>query len=147
MADHPQYLFVYGTLLSESQHPMSALLQLHASLHGAGSIQARLYLIEEEDEHGHNSYPGAVPSPWSEDKVYGRVYEIHDPEPVYSAFNDFEACVPGWPEPYEFLLRPIDVLLETGNQIRAASYLYTWDTSRATHVASGRYELVSPNVR
>ncbi|MEO1040659.1 MAG: gamma-glutamylcyclotransferase family protein [Pseudomonadota bacterium] len=147
MAEEHIHLFVYGTLLSEAQHPMGQLLERHATLIGPGSIQARLYMIEEEDAQGHNTYPGAVPSPWPEDKVFGVVYRVIDPDPVFDAFNDFEACAPGWPEPYEFLLRPIDVALDSGEKFRAQSYLYTWDTSRATLIPSGRYDRVSPDVR
>lgn len=147
MIDTPKYLFVYGTLLAEAQHPMGALLRKHGHVVGRGHIQARLYIIEEVDDQGPNSYPGAVPSPVAEDLVHGMVYEVTNPGPVFEAFDDFEACAPGWPEPYEFLLRPIDVTMKDGAILRAASYLYTWDTSRATLVASGRFEQVAPHVR
>ena len=129
-----EFLFVYGTLLAEAGHEMGAFLRALADEVGPGSIQARLYIIEEEDAEGPNSYPGAVPSPWPDDKVHGRLYKIHTPEPLFARFNDFEACAPGWPEPYEFLLRPVDVALPNGSTLRALSYLYTWDTSRANRL-------------
>ena len=147
MNARPSHLFVYGTLLSEAGHPMGALLAEHAKKLGNGSIQARLYMIEEVDDQGLNTYPGAVPSPHKEDRVYGAVYEIRQPEPLFTEFDRFEACAPGWPEPYEFELRPIDVRLESGEMLRAASYLYTWDTSRATLIPEGRYTRVSADVR
>ena len=132
-------LFVYGTLLTASDHPMSALLRTGARLAGAGSIRARLYIIREIDAQGPNSYPGAVPSPHPEDHVWGEVHDVLTPGPLFSAFDEYEACTPGWPEPYEFLLRPVDVTLEDGAVVRAGSYLYTWDTSRAEPVPSGRF--------
>lgn len=147
MTDYPTHLFVYGTLLTEAQHPMGELLLAHATQIGPGQIQARLYIIEEEDAEGINRYPGAVPSPHPDDVVHGMLYEVHAPDAVFPVFDDYEACAPGWPEPYEFLLRPVDVRLSQGGEMRAASYLYTWDTSRATLVASGRYTTVSPDVR
>lgn len=147
MTDAPKYLFVYGTLLAGAQHPMGALLRAHAREVGRGHIQARLYIIEEVDDQGLNSYPGAVPSAVPGDQVHGVVYEVLNPDPVFDAFNDFEACAPGWPEPYEFLLRPVDVKMADGAFLRASSYLYTWDTSRATLVLSGRFEQVAPDVR
>lgn len=140
------HLFVYGTLLAESAHPMGDLLRQYSDPLGEGHIQARLYIIEEEDAQGINRYPGAVPSAWAQDRVHGMVYRVHQPAPVLAAFNDFEACAPGWPEPYEFLLRPVDVTMG-GGTLRASSYLYTWDVSRATHVPSGRYARRSPEVR
>lgn len=133
------FLFVYGTLLQGSGHPMSRHLGLHASVVSPGSIQARLYIISEVDAEGPNSYPGAVPSPHPEDRVHGDLYRVNDPESLFDRFNDFEACAPGWPEPYEFLLRPIEVTQSTGEQVWAQSYLYTWDTSRARLIPSGRF--------
>lgn len=147
MDTYPEYLFVYGTLLARSGHPMGALLREHADEIGTGSIQARLYIIEEADALGHNAYPGAVPSPHATDRVHGALYQVRNAEPLFQVFNDFEACAPGWPEPYEFLLRPIDVTFQDGAILRASSYLYTWDTSRATHIPSGRFETYAPKVR
>ena len=66
---------------------------------------------------------------------------------MYSIFDDYEACNEGWPEPYELLLRPTDVILENGQVIRAASYLYTWDISSATSVTSGRFTDTASNAR
>lgn len=126
---------------------MSAPLSEAATEVGRGSIQARLYIIHEEDAQGPNSYPGAVPSPFPEDRVHGVLYCVHSPKPMFSIFDDYEACATGWPEPYEFLLRPIDVTLDNGQVIRAASYLYTWDTSRATPVPSGRFTDTASNAR
>lgn len=57
--------------------------------------------------------------------MHGVLYRVHTPEPMYSIFDDYEACEEGWPNPYELLLRPTDVILENGQVIRAASYLYT----------------------
>ncbi len=140
-------LFVYGTLLTASAHPMSQLLQTSARLLGRGSIQARLYIISEIDAEGPNSYPGAVPSPHPQDRVWGEVHEVLTPEPLFAAFDDYEACAPGWPEPYEFLLRPVDVNLEDGSAMRAGSYLYTWDTSRAELVPDGRFAGLAADAR
>ncbi len=43
--------------------------------------------------------------------MHGVLYRVHTPEPMYSIFDDYEACNEGWPEPYELLLRPTDVIL------------------------------------
>ena len=55
--------------------------------------------------------------------MHGVLYRDYTPEPMYSIFDDYEACNEGWPEPYELLLRPTNVILENGQVIRAASYL------------------------
>ena len=143
----PEHLFVYGTLTEAAAHPMGQVLRTHADPIGTGHIQARLYLIHEVDDQGPNSYPGAVPSARPEDRVHGVVYRVRTPGPLFEALDNFEACAPGWPEPYEFLLRPIDVTMEDGPQLRAASYLYTWDISQATPIPSGRYTDADPTIR
>lgn len=79
--------------------------------------------------------------------MHGVLYRVRTPEPMYSIFDDYEACNEGWPEPYELLLRPTDVILENGQVIRAASYLYTWDISRATSVPSGLLTDTASNAR
>lgn len=86
--ERPEYFFVYGTLLAEAGHPMSAPLAEAADEVGRGSIQARIYIIHEEDAQGPNSYPGAVPSPFPEDQVHGVLYRVHTPEPMFSIFDD-----------------------------------------------------------
>ena len=144
----PSHLFVYGTLLSVAEHPMGDLLRQSAQPVGEGYIQACLYIIEEIDAQGLNRFPGAVPSARPHDRVFGALYHAHSPEPMYTEFDAYEACAEGYPEPYEFLLRPVDVHMEKDQQIiRAASYLYTWDVSEATLIPSGRYAERSPDVR
>lgn len=143
MADR---LFIYGTLLGSAQHPMGALLRQSGRLIGTGSIQARLYIIDDPDAPGENFYPGAVPSADPADRVYGELHEVHDPE-VFTAFDQFEACAPGCTEPYEFLRRPVLVAMEEGEALWGRAYLYTWDVSAAQHVPEGRYVEVAPDVR
>jgi hypothetical protein len=41
----PIRLFIYGTLLEASQHPMGQLLRDNGSFIARGSIRARLYII------------------------------------------------------------------------------------------------------
>lgn len=145
------HLFVYGTLLTSAEHPLGRLLRDKARLVGHGSINARLYLIEDPDD-ADNSYPGAVPSANPEDRVHGELYEVLDREPLLEALDSFEACSPDWPEPHEFVLRAVEVsVVEDGEgaaaQRPAMAYLYSWDVSSALRVPSGRFDAVAPTVR
>lgn len=140
-------LFVYGTLLESAAHPLSALLALHGERAGQGTIRARLYIVREIDEEGPNAYPAAVPSAHPEDLVHGEVWRLLRPGAVLPRFDDYEACAPGWQEPYEFLRRPVDVTMQDGAVLRARAYLYTWDVSRAEHVPSGRFAGRAPATR
>ncbi|MEL7117313.1 MAG: gamma-glutamylcyclotransferase family protein, partial [Pseudomonadota bacterium] len=139
------FLFVYGTLLAVAQHPMGDLLRAKGRFVGRGSIQARLYIIDDPDAPGRNFYPGAVPSANPHERVFGEVHEVLDRD-VFEAFDRFEACAPGDTEPYEFLRRPVRVTLEVGQELWARSYLYTWDVATAEYVPRGRYTEVSPDV-
>jgi len=140
MSARPERLFIYGTLMAAAEHPMGAMLAANARLLGRGSIRARLYIVHEEDDAGPNSYPAAIASAYAQDRVWGEVHTITgDPEPLFSAFDDYEACTPRWPTPYEFLLRPVEVALDSGETVSAGSYLYTWDLSRAVPVPGGRF--------
>lgn len=148
MNRQPGHLFIYGTLLAVSEHPLAALLRDRAERVGTGSIRARLYMIEEEDAQGYNIFPGAVPSAYDEDRVFGEVWNITDPGAVYPAFDAYENCGPDWPQPNEFLLRPVDVRLDqTARDLRCRAYLYTWDVTRARHVPSGRFTERAPQTR
>ena len=143
----PGRLFVYGTLQRSAEHPLGDVLRTHATYIGDGSIRARLYWINDPVEPDANFFPGAVPSARSEDRVHGELYEVHAPDVLYPILDDFEATGEGHPEPYEFLLRPVDVVMATGDIVSAASYLYTWDISDAVRISSGRFEEKAPNVR
>ena len=142
----PDYLFVYGTLLAVAQHPMGDLLQQKARLVGPGTIQAKLYRIDDPDAPGENYYPGAVPSGKAQDVVHGEVHEVLDPAGLYPKFDAFEACSDDWPEPHEFMLRRVSVRM-AGGPVWAHSYLYTWDVTQAQPIRTGRYTEVSPSVR
>lgn len=140
-------LFVYGTLLTVSEHPMGALLRAHSDLVGKGSIRACLYMIDDPDQPGQNTYPGALPSGDPDDDVFGEVYRLREPDKVLPAFDDFEACSPRWPEPHEFVLRRVPVTMENGETLQAVSYLYSWDVSKAERIVSGRFTQVASDVQ
>ena len=79
--------------------------------------------------------------------MWGDIYQVKSPETVLPAFDAYEACSPDWPEPHEFMLRKVPVLLEEGTEIAAHTYLYTWDVTNAQHVPSGRWTQVARDVR
>jgi len=141
------HLFVYGTLLTVSQHPMGELLRRTADPVGKGAIQARLYVIDDPDLPGQNAYPGALPSPDPADRVHGEVYRLRDAAAVLPVFDEYEGCSDAWPEPHEFVLRTVRVRMQDGGTLAAVSYLYTWDVSGARHLPSGHFTETASEVR
>lgn len=141
------HLFVYGTLLTAAEHPMGTRLRTSCEFIGQGWIRAQLYNIEDPEDPG-NRYPGAVPSGYDQDKVYGELYALRDDaESLIAAFDIYEACDPSRPEPHEFMRRRIPVTLNDNTLVDAISYLYAWDLSRATRVPSGRFNRLAPETR
>lgn len=136
------HLFVYGTLLTAADHPVGAELRSGATCVGRGWIRACLYQVQDPREAGYQ-YPGAVPSGYDHDRVHGELYALHDPDQVLATCDIYEACDPSRPEPHEYQRRPVPVTLQDGRVIRALSYFYAWDLSRATRLHSGRFEDVA----
>lgn len=140
------HLFVYGTLLVTADHGMGRLLHNTGTRVGQGWIRARLYMIDDPEDAG-NRYPGAVPSGYDEDRVYGDLYRVENPTTLIETFDVYEACDPSRPRPHEFLRRELPVTLTDGQIVEAVSYMYAWDTSRAEPVPSGRFTEVAQEVR
>lgn len=141
------HLFVYGTLLTAADHPMGTRLRAETEFVGHGWVRARLYNIEDPEDLG-NRYPGAVPSGYESDRVYGELYALTgQTESLIAAFDIYEACDPSRPEPHEFMRRRVPVSMDDGTVLQAVSYFYAWDLSRATLVPSGRFNRISSGTR
>jgi gamma-glutamylcyclotransferase (GGCT)/AIG2-like uncharacterized protein YtfP len=63
-----QYLFVYGTLKSGSNHPMHDWLAENSIFITKGYFQGKKFM--------YRSYPSVIPSTNEADKVDGEIYEI-----------------------------------------------------------------------
>ncbi len=124
-------LFVYGTLMRASGHPMAARLESQSLYLGPGSISARLYKL--------GSYPGAVQSDKARDIVRGDVVKLLRPASTLAWLDKYEGCDAGAPEPraYERVIAP--VILSAGERRNAWVYFYTLPVHRARHVPHGRF--------
>jgi gamma-glutamylcyclotransferase (GGCT)/AIG2-like uncharacterized protein YtfP len=125
-------LFVYGTLMHRSPHPMARELARRARLIGEGRVRARLYLISH--------YPGVITSDDTDDIVFGDVFATDDAA-LLAALDDYEGCGPDDDAPTEYARVIRDVTLADGTTIRAWVYVYNWPVDPARHIASGRFEL------
>ena len=124
-------LFVYGTLMRASGHPMAARLESQSFYLGPGRISARLYKL--------GSYPGAVPSDKARDSVQGDVVKLLRPASTLAWLDKYEGCGAGAPEPqaYQRVIAP--VVLSAGESLNAWVYFYKMPVHRARHIPHGRF--------
>jgi gamma-glutamylcyclotransferase (GGCT)/AIG2-like uncharacterized protein YtfP len=78
------YLFVYGTLRSESPHPMARRLRSGSKLLGKGSAAGTLYDL--------GYYPGATFAPEAKMRVIGEVFAVHPHSPLKAALDIYEGA-------------------------------------------------------
>jgi gamma-glutamylcyclotransferase (GGCT)/AIG2-like uncharacterized protein YtfP len=125
------YLFVYGTLRKEVQHPMHNVLTQCATYIGMGTFQGKLYDL--------GCYPGAVPSPEQCDRVIGEIYKLQPPARVFANLDDYEGRL--------FRREPLPVWQPAGNKVTAWVYLYRGPTSESKRIAGGDYLLFCARLR
>lgn len=124
------HLFVYGTLMRGSSHPMARKLAAGAGYLGGARYNGRLYRITH--------YPGVVPSRLPDEWVFGDVFELRDPE-ILAALDAYEGCGPDDAEPTQYLRRIQDVTLSGGAVTDAWVYVYNWPVENLARIESGRF--------
>ena len=124
-------LFVYGTLMRASGHPMAVRLQSQSLYLGPGCICAKLYKL--------GSYPGAVPSDKARDSVHGDVVKLLRPAATFAWLDKYEGCGAGAPEPHAYARVIAPVVLRTGERRDAWVYFYDMPVHRAWRVPHGRF--------
>ncbi|MBZ9611422.1 gamma-glutamylcyclotransferase family protein [Rheinheimera maricola] len=127
----PDYLFVYGTLRQNANHPMHQQLVLHARFVAMARFQACLYLV--------SYYPGAVPSANIADQVSGELYLLMQPDVLLPLLDNYEECGSGFAPPQEFRRELQSVVIDNGDSVVAWVYVYNRDTSALTQINSGDF--------
>ncbi len=124
-------IFVYGSLLGGSGHPMSVRLGGEAALVGEASFAGRLYRV--------SWYPGAVECPGEKARVWGEVHRLAEPAVSLAWLDAYEGVEPGDSSgrEYDRVLRP--VLMADGTEVTAWIYLYTAGVDGRPEVPGGRW--------
>jgi len=112
-----ELLFVYGSLLSSSSHPMARQLADAATLVGTTRFHGRKYRVDW--------YSGVVPSETVKDVVTGEVYRLHDAATLLPLLDVYEEAEPAWPAPAEYRreLRQVR-MARGGSRVNCWIYLY-----------------------
>lgn len=135
MTEQCEHLFVYGTLMKDTQHPMAKLLAEHSEYICRATLQAQLYLIDY--------YPGAILSNNANDIVYGDLYKLSSTGWLLDELDDYEECSSAFPEPHEYdrqcvSVHPLDSSL---NISTAWAYLYRYSIKNKPQIIDGQFEM------
>lgn len=123
MSQSSEYLFVYGTLLRQSQSPVSQMLSSHSSFIEKGSVRGQLFDIGE--------YPGIVIDEDSRDEVRGEVFKLKNADPLLAKLDSYEGK--------EYKRVKTYVYLDNGDHLIAWIYNFTHPTDGYISIKSGDY--------
>ena len=124
------YLFVYGTLRRAAHTEWSRVLCTVSDCIGGARTRGALFQL--------GKYPGFVPS-GADEWVTGEVCRLHDPSTLLPKLDAYEGCGPDDPPPHEYRRELIEVVIESGETIRAWAYIYCLSTADRPRIASGDY--------
>ena len=124
-----KYLFVYGSLRRQLNHPERRVLDLHSTFVGVGELPGRLFNVGD--------YPGAIYQRDSADFVVGELYQLKKPELVLPSLDDYEECCPPHERPWEFIRTICTVRMRRLRlSVRAWCYLYNHNTDQLNFIGS-----------
>lgn len=126
-----EYIFVYGTLRKQSATDMHSVLARHCEYLADGYMQGQLYEI--------GSYPGAIESKYSKDKVYGEIYKITSGSKILLRLDEYEGCGNRFPEPHEYIRKILPIRLTNVDEVMAWVYVFNKDVSSLAQIESGDY--------
>jgi gamma-glutamylcyclotransferase (GGCT)/AIG2-like uncharacterized protein YtfP len=125
------HLFVFGTLLSGYDHPMSRRLASEAELLGAARCNGLLYRVKH--------YPGMTLSTDPADQVHGEVFRMRDPAALLDVLDKYEGCAPGTPEPTQYVRQEVPVTFDDGRVLTVWTYIYNLPVAHLPRIMSGDF--------
>lgn len=135
MLSTPEYLFVYGTLRQNSQHPMYVRLAQQADFVADAWFAGKLYQV--------TYYPCVIPSKSATDRVFGELYQLRNLA-LLAALDDYEECSSKYPDPKEYYREKRLVHTANGDAIEAWIYLYNRSVRGLIQIPSG--DFLQPNL-
>lgn len=133
-----QYLFVYGTLRKDRQHPMFTLLAQHAEYYSNAWFNGKLFMLAD--------YPCAIPSDYPEERVLGELYQLIHPDLLLDKLDAYEECGEQSPEPKEYVREKRLVHSANGNVIEAWIYIYNCPVDDLDQIQSGDFVAYMTNL-
>ncbi|MFT7507168.1 MAG: gamma-glutamylcyclotransferase (GGCT)/AIG2-like uncharacterized protein YtfP [Acidimicrobiales bacterium] len=90
-----EYLFTYGTLQPASSLAIAEKKQLKDDLKSLGSALIKGRLLHLRNLSQKIDYPGLVESDTPVDVIKGTLYQVFDPERVFTVMDTWEVFTPG----------------------------------------------------
>jgi gamma-glutamylcyclotransferase (GGCT)/AIG2-like uncharacterized protein YtfP len=132
------YLFVYGTLRPDADHPMARFLAERSRPLGPATVAGRLYDL--------GRYPALTAAADDTERVRGMLCELLDAEATLAALDRYEGvATAGTAGLFERTRTP--VRREAGEQVEAFVYVYRGPVSERQRVPSGDWLGAGPNSR
>ncbi|WP_242157592.1 gamma-glutamylcyclotransferase family protein [Aestuariivivens sediminis] len=120
------YLFVYGTLLSDVNNAMSKFLETHSEYVGKGYFPGKLYMVDW--------YPGAIAIKQGKNKVFGRIYRMSNAQKVLEVLDGYEGIDEGL-----YKRHIMEVFLESKTVYNCWVYLYNQPITDLEQIQSGDF--------
>ena len=121
--------FFYGTLMTGFDRRRRTGIDPKMRFRARGWVQAALFDL--------GIYPAAVPA--QDDRVWGEVFELLDPDDVLTALDEIEGYRPGDPDSSLYIRSLAPVHLPDGTSQPAWVYFYNAPLGKAPRIESGDY--------
>ncbi|MFT5320245.1 MAG: gamma-glutamylcyclotransferase (GGCT)/AIG2-like uncharacterized protein YtfP [Pseudohongiellaceae bacterium] len=132
MTDSIDYLFVYGTLRSDSHSDSyRQFIAPDFTLVSRATIAGRLYVIAD--------YPGLLLAEKPTDLVVGEVYSFNGGESQLANIDEYEGCAAHSQLPHLYTRMQKAVSLRDDSQVAAWVYFYNFPVSDTMLIRSGDF--------
>ena len=129
MKENSNYLFVYGTLLDESNE-FAIYLKQNCSYYSKGRFRSRLYDLGE--------YPGAIADENYPGYIYGSIFELKNTAETLKHLDDYEGFGEDQEQPNLFIREMAEVETDS-RRINCWVYLYNLPVEGFRVIKSGNY--------
>ena len=136
MKKNSNYLFVYGTLLDESNE-FAIYLKQNCSYYSKGRFRSRLYDLGE--------YPGAIADENYPGYIYGSIFELKNTAETLKYLDDYESFGEDQEQPNLFIREMAEVETDS-RRINCWVYLYNLPVEGVRVIESGNYAEYRKNV-
>ncbi len=123
-------LFVYGTLMAGIKTKVNREFHQNSTFLGEGYLKGKMYDL------GH--YPGVVYDETSEQKVFGHVFALKEPEKMLKKLDEYEDVGQRFGQFEEYVREQCPVNMK-GEMITCWVYLYKLPIDHLPLIESGNY--------